>query len=159
MKELKFEELTIRQKLGMTITACLNGKDRPEEDNEFVYDLIRNHSLGSVWIQQGRGEYEKYLKKIREIADYPILIITDAESGIGDYQIGRHNAIGTTGSEAHAYAFGKVVGVKARKMGYNVVCNPVLDMREGSIRSLGIDKNMVTKLAMAEAKGYTMVEY
>ncbi len=154
MKELKFEELTTRQKLGMTFTATIhrNSEDCTEDD-EFVFDLIRNRSLGCVWIQQGFINAEKQIAKVREIADYPILIMTDGESGVGEYLVGKHNAIGTTGSEKHAYAFGKAVGVTARKMGYNVVCDPVVDMIDGSMRSMGVDVDKVTALAMAEAKG------
>ena len=155
MKEIKIEELSLKQKLGMTYIACLHrdgGKPFPE-DTEFVYDLIRNRSLGAVWIQQGFPNTQEAIDKVREIADYPILIMTDAESGINEYLVGKHNAIGCTGSEKHAYAFGKTVGVTARKMGYNVVCDPVVDMCDGSQRSLGTDKEMVAKLAVAEAKG------
>lgn len=154
MKELKFEELTTRQKLGMTFTATIHSNyRRPEGDDEFVFDLIRNHSLGCVWIQQGFKNAKEQIAKVREIADYPILIMTDGESGVGEYLVGKHNAIGTTGSEKHAYAFGKTVGVTARKMGYNVVCDPVVDMRDGSMRSMGVDVDKVTALAVAEAKG------
>ena len=53
MKELNFEELSIRQKLGMTFTASLHGPYVTPEDEAFVLDLIRNHSLGAVWIQKG----------------------------------------------------------------------------------------------------------
>ncbi len=153
MKELKFEELTNRQKLGMTFIATLHGGKRTKEDEAFVFDLIKNHSLGAVWIQQGFDRTVEEIAKVREIADYPILIITDGESGVGEYLVGKHNAIGCTGSEKHAYAFGKAVGVTARKMGYNMVCDPVVDMIDGSARSLGTDKYKVAALAVAEARG------
>ena len=153
MKELKLEELTARQKLGMAYTAYINGWNVTKEDTDFIIDLIRNHSLGAVWIQAGLAYAEEMMAKVKEAADYPILIMTDAEGGIDGCFVGKHNAIGTTGSEKHAYAFGKVVGVKARKLGYNTVCDPVVDMNDGGVRSLGTDKEMVSKLAVAEAKG------
>lgn len=153
MQELKFEELTTRQKLGMTFTAMLYGGSRPQEDDDFVLDLIKNHSLGAVWIQEGLENAEAYMSMVKAAADYPILIITDCERGIADYRVGKHNAIGCTGKEKYAYAFGKTVGVTARKMGYNVVCNPVVDMTDGGPRSLGVDKDKVTALAIAEVQG------
>ena len=143
MKELKLEELTARQKLGMAYTAYINGWNVTKEDTDFIIDLIRNHSLGAVWIQAGLPYAEEMMDKVKEAADYPILIMTDAEGGIDGCFVGKHNAIGTTGSEKHAYAFGKVVGVKARKLGYNTVCDPVVDMNDGGVRSLGTDKEMV----------------
>ncbi len=153
MRELAFEELSTRQKLGMTFTACLNGNERSVEEDEFVFDLIKNHALGAVWIQFDDANALEQIKKVKAAADYPILIITDAESGIGEFLIGKHNAIGTTGSEKHAYAFGKTIGVAARKMGYNVLCNPVVDMEDGNMRNLGSDKEKVSALALSEAKG------
>ena len=95
----------------MTFTALLHRAYRP--DYEWVYDMIRQRSLGAVWIQTGVENSNEYIAKVREIADYPILIITDAESGIGGFCVGSHNAVGCTGSEKHAYAFGKTIGVTA----------------------------------------------
>ncbi len=157
MKELKFEELSIKQKLGMVFTPFLNSWAKSEPDEEFVLNLIKERALGSVWIQQGYRDAEVMLKRVKELADYPIIIMTDAESGIesseGRYIVGRHSAISSTGDPKYAYAFGKVLGTKAHKMGYNMVCNPIVDILPGAIRSLGGDKEKVTKYAIAMARG------
>lgn len=153
MRVLKFEELSTKQKLGMTLTAFLNEDNRTLEEDDFVVELIKNHSLGAVWIHQRGPAVEELMKKVKDAADYPILIFTDAENGIAPYTIGRHNAIAATGNEEHAYIFGKAVAVTARKMGYNTICNPVLDMKIGSQRSLGQDKYKVGELAAAIARG------
>lgn len=158
MKELKLEELTVRQKLGMTMNAFVS--DEVDGDNtDDIVKLIKEHSLGSVWINPHTPDFENKMARIKAAADYPILILCDAEGGIGDYTIGRHNAIGCTGSEELAYAFGKAVGVTARSLGYNVVCNPVVDMADGNrvcggnSRSLGNNKYEVAKLAKSIARG------
>ena len=99
------------------------------------------------------------MARIKEAADYPILIFTDAESGLGEYTIGKHNALGMADSEELAYAFGKVTAITAAKMGYNVVCNPILDICPGAgicgtnIRSLGSDKYRIAALGKAMARG------
>ena len=160
IKELKFEELTIPQKLGLAHIIAIDGWNRrrnPESD-KFVLDLIKNHALGGVWIETSTPDAQEIIDMVKEVADYPILIFTDAESGIktqaAEYLVGKHNAIGCTNSEKHAFAFGKVVGIAAKKMGYNIVCNPLLDISTtGSSRSLGSDKAKVAKLAAAEARG------
>lgn len=153
LKELKFEELTLEQKLGMVHTAMLHG-NFDDEAMEYIYDMVRNHALGSVWIQFTQMDAQKCVDKIREIADYPILIFTDAENGMGEFMVGRHNSIGCTGDERYAYAFGKAVGITARNMGYSVVCDPVLDVSTtGWVRSLGSDKEKVARMAAAEARG------
>lgn len=99
------------------------------------------------------------IERIKAAADYPILIFSDAESGIGEHLIGRHNAVGLADNEELAYIFGKVTAVTARNMGYNVICNPLLDMVDqnavcgGNSRSLGSNKYRVTALASAIARG------
>lgn len=156
MKELKLEELTIKQKLGMVTTFCMTNDP---ENNEYALNMIRNHAAGSVWVNWDIKNHAEVMKAIKEAADYPILIICDAESGIDGHFIGRHNSIGCTGSEELAYMFGKVTAIAGRKMGYNVICDPILDMANGNeacggnVRALGNDKHKVAKLAIAEVKG------
>lgn len=161
LKELKIQEMTLRQKIGMTMCGhiydCRDDK-KYWANLEFVMGLIRERALGAVWVDHLYRRQE-VMDQIYETADYPILILRDAESGVEPYQIGRHNALGCTGSEELAYAFGKITGVMARHQGYNVICNPVLDMCHentvcgSTVRCFGGDKYQVTKLAMAEARG------
>jgi beta-glucosidase-like glycosyl hydrolase len=155
MKELKLKELSLKQKLGMVSIATINTRQNPDYE-EYVFNLIKERALGAVWVQQGfcDDDMPGLVKKIKELADYPILIVQDAESGVGDFMVGKHNAIGLAGTEEHAYAFGKCVGVTARNMGYNMICDPVVDLSTtGSARSLGGDKEKVAALAVAIAKG------
>ena len=158
IKELKFEELTVEQKIGM-VTCCLIATgDQAPEYKEFVLELIRKHALGCLWVSPTEENFE-FIKKAKEIADYPLLVITDAESGFGDYKIGKHNALGMTDSEELAYEFGKVTAIGARQKGYNVICDPVVDIAPGksicggNVRSLGSDKKKIAALAKAMARG------
>ena len=153
IKKLNFNELTLDQKLGMLEAGYLS-PNTSEEDREYVFDLIRKRSLGAIWIQWNTKGAEDYVKRVREVADYPILIFTDAASGLLDYKIGKANAIGCTGNEDYAYAYGKALGITARKLGYNVICNPVLDSRKnGSQRQFGSDVREVARLGAAVARG------
>ena len=158
LKELVFEELTLKQKLGMVYTAFLNSWVKSEDNEEFIFELIKERALGAVWIQQGARDAEEMLAKVKELADYPIIIITDAESGMqnstGKYLVGRHAAVANAGDLKYAYAFGKVSGTIAHKMGYNMICAPILDMKKGHIRSFGTDKERVASVAVAVAQGY-----
>ena len=165
MKELKLCELTTEQKLGMVLTGIIrplkptDNYESFDENLEYTLELIRNHSLGAVWVPPTIKRRAEVIEKIKATADYPILIMTDAESGIGDHLIGRHNAIGMADSEELAYTFGKVTAIGARELGYNTVCAPVLDMQDEwgacgtNIRSIGCDKHRVAELAKAEANG------
>lgn len=159
MKEVKplvLEELTTEQKLGLTnIVLMMSGLHTPERLN-FVLDLVKKRSLGAVWVHSmSDKEYiTDIMKQLQDAADYPLLFFTDAEGGLRDFRIGRHNTLGCTDNEEYAYNFGKVVGKEAKALGYNVVCNPVLDAKfDGSSRSLGSDKFKIAKLGAAVARG------
>ncbi len=158
MQELKFEELSLEQKIGM-VTCGIFAPGRNKEHDHCVYELIKNHALGCVWVERTTEDFEEVISKLKAAADYPLLIITDAESGIAPYTIGKNNSIGMTGNEDLAYEFGKVTAIAARKMGFNIICNPILDMIDGpgicstNIRSVGSDKYSVAKLTAAVARG------
>ena len=159
MKELKLEELTLKQKLGQVMIGFVHSCADFEEDWAYALDLIKNRALGAIWVHPNLKEnFSRVMNEIKENADYPILIMTDAESGLGEHLIGRHNPLGMTDREDLAYAFGKVTAVTARKLGYNTICNPLLDMVNGegicggNVRALGSDKHRVTALAKAEAR-------
>ena len=156
MKELDFNELSTRQKLGMTMIGYL---EREGENLDFILKLIREHSLGGVWIPQRYDKEGKLMAAVKSCADYPILVFCDAEGGVAPFFIGKHNALGIAGKPELAKAFGKIVGVLSRNAGYTVVCNPVLDMVDrnmtcaASDRSLGSDKFKVSSLAAAMVEG------
>ena len=155
IKELKFEELTLEQKIGMVMVSSV----RKKEDIEFTLELIKKRACGAVWVYATSPLHDEAMSAMREAADYPIIFISDAEEGLGDYIIGRHNALGMANNEELAYAFGKVTAIQARKKGINIICNPLLDMVNGNcacganIRSIGSDKETVSRLAAAEARG------
>lgn len=156
IKELKFEELTLEQKIGMVMVASVRSK----ESFEYALELLKKRSIGAIWIYpQWDYNREEAKKAFEEAADYPVILIADAESGMGDHLIGRHNALGLCGSEELAYTFGKITAIEARKHNINVVCNPLLDMTHKSCscgtnnRAYGGDKETVARLAAAEARG------
>ena len=162
MKELVFEELTVEQKLGLVL---IGGHWKPfgydKDDAAFHMEMIKKHALGAVWVScnTAAGEYRETIRLLREAADYPLLICTDMESGFEDYRIGDHIALGYLADEAHAHAFGRVVGYEASQAGYSVVCNPLLDRVDrntpcgGVVRSLHPDKEVCAHLAAAMARG------
>lgn len=159
MKELKFEELSVRQKLGMVTCGLIPFAGRTDAGDEYTLEMIRNRELGSVWVNPNTKNADEIMARIKEAADYPILIMTDAESGLPPYTIGKHNALGMTDNEEHSYIFGKLTAITARKMGYNVVCNPILDrivgpaLAGGNVRALGSDKYKIAALGKAQARG------
>ena len=153
IRELKLSELSVKQKLGMAMCArtyeC-GTREAGDANIDFVINMIRDHALGAVWV--GPYRREEVMARIKEAADYPILIVTDAESGFAPHVIGMHGALGRTGNLEQAYTFGKLTAIHARQLGYNVVCDPVVDLN-GGVRSIGTDPQKVAEIALAEAKG------
>ncbi len=158
LKELKFEELSVKQKLGMVFTPLIHTAI-VDGGIDYVIERVKEHAIGIVWVQWSPEEkdfpfYEDVIRRLREAADYPLVIVTDAEDGMAPYRIGQHSALGTTDSEAHAYAFGKATAIMAKSHGYDMVCNPILDGREsGWTRGYANDKYKIARLAAAEARG------
>ena len=71
MKELKFEELTLEQKLGMVYSAYWTPYyDHDRENNEkWILGMIKKRALGCVWIQQSLPDADEMIKKVREAAE------------------------------------------------------------------------------------------
>ena len=87
MKELNLSELSIKQKVGLTMCGHINNQwdEKKTEDNIlYALDMIKNHSLGAIWVCRNFDGWEDAIKRVKEVADYPILIMTDAEQGFGE---------------------------------------------------------------------------
>ena len=152
-KELRFEDLTHEQKLGMVL--CTNVQPGfSENEVEKVLNMIREHRLGSVWVSRGAKGRNDILKKINEVADYPILIVGDAEQGYDQYQFPAARSLGATGyNEEMAYAYGRVVGYELRELGFNAMNGPVVDLSDNSMRHMGTDTDAVARLGCAIVRG------
>ena len=151
MKVLNKAELTVEQKLGMVMCATLS---HGEADLAYVLEKIRNHSCGAVWVNPRFGFTEEIIARVREVADYPILIVCDSESGVEPYDIPQQIAITAAGArDEDAYSFGLATAALRRAQGYNMICNPVVDICCGNTpcgattRTFGSDIDTVTRLA------------
>ena len=83
MIALNFDDLSTQQKLGMLYCA----RPQTEEDLEYTLRLIREHSLGSVQLPPQKKDF---VRRVRETADYPILILCDTETGFPKEGVLRH---------------------------------------------------------------------
>ena len=152
-KELVFEELTLEQKLGMVL--CTNAQARfSDGEIDKMLNMIREHRLGAIWVSRGAPHRDEILKMINEVADYPILIVGDAEQGYDKYAFPAARALGATGyNEDLAYAYGRVTGYELRSLGFNAMNGPVVDLSNVSMRHMGTDSNEVARLGCAIVRG------
>lgn len=115
--------MTVEQKLGMTYCARPNSS----EDFEFVFELIKKRALGCVQVAPTRPER---VKQIKDLADYPILIICDCETGFPTSDIPKIPlvALSACNNEEYYRVFAKGVATEAKKIGFNGTWSPVVDV-------------------------------
>ena len=159
IRELDRKSLTIEQKLGLIICTDLTYR---KGDADLAEQMIRERRLGAIWVQPHRDEEcEAIRRRLLAAADYPLLVLCDAELGYGDYRIPDVNAFSAVADgERTAYAFGRRSAASLRREGYNVICNPILDLAKnarlpcgGNTRSFGADRDVIVRLAGAMARG------
>ncbi|MBQ3022969.1 MAG: glycoside hydrolase family 3 protein [Clostridia bacterium] len=151
LKELRIEDLTIEQKIGMLFVVR---GFRDDEDKAFVFDMIKKHAVGAVqiWVW---GDYQKAIDEVKEVADYPILICADMERGFpgSQYKIGSQMVLAATGDEKYAYEFARLAAIESKRVGYNVVWGPIVDIGV-NLRRFSDDRDICTKYGTAMIKGY-----
>ncbi len=153
IKELDFSALTHEQKLGMVLCANVNLSFGADEVDR-VLEMIREHRLGAVWVSKGTRGRDEMLRRINETADYPLLIIGDAECGFEEYRISQARALGACGSDPElGYTYGKLAGMELRNHGFNAMNGPVVDLSNTSVRHMGYDAEKVAALGVAIARG------
>ena len=156
MELLKLEEMTLEQKIGHLI--CARGAIN-EEDKEFIYEMVRKKALGGIQGYPGAIRME-LTKKALEIAEYPILICSDMETGIGDLRYPSPMGMASMGNPELAYKIARATAIKAKSMGINVVWGPVVDFAvKGGLcngqRCFGNEAEKIAELAIQVVKGYT----
>ena len=156
IRELDQSTLTTEQKLGILLCANLYFDD----DIDNAINMIREHKLGSVWISHAHPKRAEIMARVREAADYPILIMCDAEQGYAPYNIPGGIALTAAGAnEEYAHSFGRLNATMIAAEGYNLICSPVLDGRSfncpcgGTTRNFGPDREIAAKLGGAMARG------
>ena len=129
MKNLKLEELTLEQKIGMLLCAR-NFYKVNEEDLEFTLGLIRNHALGSIQVPYDKPEI---MEKVKAAADYPILIICDMEMGFptSDLPPVPMKTLAACNNPEYYRAFARALVADAKKAGFNGNWGPNLDHGAG----------------------------
>ena len=157
IRELDRAALTTEQKLGLLLCANLNHGDADVDD---AVEMIKNHSLGSVWVTHHHPKRDEIIARVREAADYPIIIMYDAENGCAPYNIpGVISLSAAHKSEKYAYSFGRITAAASARLGYNTICNPLLDRRTknrpcgGMTRTISPDKEVAARLGAAIARG------
>ena len=156
---LKLEEMSLEQKIGFLI-AFRKSHNTTADDLEFLREMIKKRCVGAVQIAVKPG-CEDDVREIVELADYPILIGADMEQGfqLSSYHIPSMMGLSITNDEELAYQFATVTAIGAKKLGYNMIWSPVVDLLSGGSRinvgrRISDDKEKVGRIASAVLRGY-----
>lgn len=154
---LKLEELTLEQKIGMVICA----RRFQEDDVEFIIELIKKRALGCIQLYAGFSENQRIL----DAADYPIIVVNDTEQGFPTSSLPKIplNVMAATGNKETIRAYAKGVVRDAQKEGFNATWGPVIDVMEPSVpggnRKFSDDPFLVAELAEEIASIYKQNHY
>ena len=99
IKEIKLEELTPLQKVGMAACFCMYNFG---DGYDYLLDLIRNHACGAVWVSPGKG-FEEKIARVKAAADYPLIVVCDSESGAEPNVIPQQIALTAAGAREILY--------------------------------------------------------
>ena len=155
MKELtalKLEELTLEQKIALTICATPIIGDKNIEP---LIEMAKKRMLGSVYTSR-----PDWIRPIQDAADYPIMFVGGPDNP--QIKIPQLISITAAGSkEEYAYSYGKVVALESRKIGVNANNEMVVDLPTTgnmpcgtAMRGFGGDIENTTRLAVAMARGF-----
>ena len=173
------ESLTLRDRVGQLVMVWMTGAYASSTDDELVRveGLVQEQGIGGVVISLGTPHsYVSRLNRLQSIAEVPLLVAADFESGPG-FRVGGIYALpsgmdmggatalppamafGAVDDEDLAYEAGRVTGLEARALGVHLNFAPVLDVNNNpdnpiiNTRSFGEDPVRVAALGAAYIQG------
>ncbi len=159
MEFLKLEDLTVEQKIGMVLCA----RRFWDEDVEFVLELVKSRALGSIQAPPWKPEIAK---KVKEAADYPIIIVNDTETGYPTSKLPKVPlvSLAAAGKKEYYRAFAKGVVRDAKNDNCNGTWGPVIDIlhNDGPCkvhRCLSDNADKVSEIAEEIARVYNQNHY
>lgn len=159
MEFLKLENLTVEQKIGMVLCA----RRFREDDVEFILELVKKRALGSFQAPVWKPEI---IKKIKDAADYPILVVNDTERGYPTSELPKVPlvSLAAAGKKEYYRAYAKGVVRDSLADGLNGTWGPVIDIlhNDGPCkvhRCLSDDGDKVGEIAEEIARVYNENHY
>lgn len=159
MRPLKLEELTIEQKIGQLLIGRNFVPNNPE-NVDFIIEMVKKKAIGGIQIKPDDFGKQK-IREILEVAEYPVLICNDMESGYPGIDIKHPCQMGlaATDDEELIYQNAYLVACEAKRDGFNTLWSPVLDITSGeglsgTTRSFSDDVQKIIKFGKAAVRGY-----
>jgi beta-N-acetylhexosaminidase len=164
-KQLK--KMSVEEKVGQVVYIGLNARFANQNSDyfrELRRHVVDNHIGGIIFFGAPIYETAIVANRAQEMAEIPMLMSLDAETGIGMRFEDATNfpwamAIGATGNPDFARRMGIITGREARAIGIQHIFAPVLDVNNNAanpvinVRSFGEDPEMVGKFGSAFIEG------
>lgn len=123
---LDVNSMTLEQKIGMVLCA----RRFREDDIPFVKELIKKRALGSMQLP---AYNPAIVEEVLSVADYPIIVVNDTESGFPTTTLPKTPLISlaATGKREYYEAYAKGIVRDGKKAGFNATWGPVIDILHG----------------------------
>ncbi len=156
--------MSLDQKIGqLFMVAAYSGGDNYNAAE--IKKLIKEQQIGGLIFMQGTAENQANLtNEFQQMSQTPLLIAMDAEWGLGmrltgvkDYP--KNLQVAAAQDPNLAQEMAKNIGEQCRRMGVHINFGPVVDINNNpdnpviNFRSFGEDKQRVSELGLAYAKG------
>jgi beta-N-acetylhexosaminidase len=159
--------MSVDEKIGQLVHVGINARFANQESTFFKNlkrDVVENKVGGIIFFGAPIYETVHLANRMQELADTPLLMSLDAETGIGMRFEDATNfpwamAVTATGNPDYARRMGVVTGREARAIGIQHVYAPVFDVNNNAanpvinVRSFGEDPNDVARFGVAFAEG------
>ncbi len=172
--------LTLREMVGQLVIEWMPGGyvSPTAPDFEPLREWVTENRIGGVSPSIGTPHaYVAKLNALQELADVPLLVTSDFESGGPGMRLGNVYALpsmlsqsggtafpptmafGAIGDDRFAYEYGRITAREARAVGVHLLFAPVLDVNSNSdnpvinTRSFGADPQAVARLGAAFIRG------
>ena len=169
-QELRFEDLSLEEKLGQTLTVFVD-----VDSAEIFRPVIESGKVGGVLIQWGNyslAQTKQLIDKLQSWAaksphKIPLLISIDYEGGtvytpitLGFDYLPTNMMLSASGDEEGAATIAYLAGLELKRTGVHINFSPVLDVNSNphnpiiGVRSFGSDPANVTKMGISLMNGF-----
>lgn len=163
----KLKKMSLDEKIGQLVHIGVNARFLNQDSNEFKElkrQVVENKVGGIIVFVGGVYDTVHLINRMQELAEIPLLISADFETGVGmrfpdTVNFPWNMAIAATGNPELARRQGAIVGRETRALGVHQVFAPVIDVNNNAenpvinVRSYGENADDVSRFGIAFMEG------
>lgn len=163
----KLKKMSLDEKIGQLVHIGVNARFLNQDSNEFKElkrQVVENKVGGIIVFVGGVYDTVHLINRMQELAEIPLLISADFETGVGmrfpdTVNFPWNMAIAATGNPELARRQGAIVGRETRALGVQQVFAPVIDVNNNAenpvinVRSYGENAEDVSRFGIAFMEG------